>query len=145
MNIVQLLQKLDFDEKDIRLYMLLLSLGPSSVRKLATASGINRGTTYDILKTLMGRGLVCYFHKDKKQCFIVEDPAKLEKHIEGRLYEINSLREKVRELVPELQSMYNRGGGKPVVRYFEGTKGVKLILDDVLHTMSNEKKKEYYY
>ncbi len=145
MDVVQILKKLGFDEKDIRLYLILLSLGPSPVRKVAQATGINRGTAYDILKQLVKQGLVVYYHKEKKQCFVAEDPAKLEQHLEGRMEELRGLKTKIQGMIPELQSMYNRGGGgKPVARYYEGFHGVKSILQDVLGTMSKEAQKEYY-
>ncbi|MBI2552119.1 TrmB family transcriptional regulator [Candidatus Uhrbacteria bacterium] len=144
MDIVQILKKLGFDEKDIRVYLILLSLGPSPVRKIAQATGINRGTTYDILKHLMKQGLVVYHHKEKHQYFFAEDPLKLERHLDGRLEELSRLRQSIQTIIPELQSMYNRGGGKPVARYYEGFPGVKNILQGVLATMSKEKQKEYY-
>ncbi len=78
MDVVQILKKLGFDEKDIRLYLILLSLGPSPVRKVAQATGINRGTAYDILKQLVKQGLVVYYHKEKNQshCTILRNLGK---------------------------------------------------------------------
>src|SRR3989339_1421532 len=104
MDVVQILKKLGFDEKDTRIYLILLSLGPSPVRKIAQATGINRGTTYDILKHLMKSGLVVYYHKEKKQYFTAEDPLKLEHHLEGRLEEMRGLKTKIQAIIPELQS-----------------------------------------
>lgn len=146
MDIVQILKKLGFDERDIRVYLILLSLGPSPVRKIAQATGINRGTTYDILKHLIKDGLVVYHHKERHQHFFAEDPSRLERHLEGRLEEMRLLKDKIKLVVPELQSMYNRGGGKPVARYYEGFSGIKTVLQDVLSTMGKikEKEKEYY-
>ena len=145
MDVVQILKKLGFDDKEIRLYLVLLSLGPSPVRKIAQATGINRGTAYDIIKQLIKQGLVVYYHKEKKQYFVAEDPLKLEQHLEGRMEELRGLKAKIQGMIPELQSMYNRGGGgKPVARYYEGFHGVKNILQDVLSTMVKETKKEYY-
>lgn len=144
MDVVQILKKLGFDEKEIRVYLILLSLGPAPVRKVAQAAGVNRGTSYDILKSLMKNGLVSYYHKEKRQYFVAEDPAKLERHLEGRLEELRQLKQKIQAVVPELQSLYNRGGGKPVVRYYEGFAGVKNILKSVLDTMNAQKQKEYY-
>ena len=71
MDVVQILKKLGFDDKEIRLYLVLLSLGPSPVRKIAQATGINRGTAYDIIKQLIKQGLVVYYHKEKKQYFVL--------------------------------------------------------------------------
>ncbi len=144
MNIVQLLKKLDLDEKEIRIYLLLLSLGPSSIRKLSASAGINRGTTFDILKRLTSLGFVSPYQRDKHQYFITEDPATLEKHLDGRITELVNLRERTKEILPELRFMYSRGGGKPIARYFEGVKGIRSILEDILDALSQEKKKEYY-
>lgn len=144
MDIVQILKKLGFDEKEIRVYLILISLGPAPVRKIADACGINRGTTYDIVKQLMKNGLVTFYHKEKKQYFVAEDPSKLERHLDGRLEELRQLKEKIQAVVPELQSLYNRGGGKPVVRYYEGFSGVKNILQSVLETVVKQQPKEYY-
>lgn len=144
MDVVQILKKLGFDEKEIRIYLILLSLGPSPVRKIGQSAGVNRGTTYDILKSLMKSGLVAYYHKEKKQYFVAEDPTKLSDHLDGRMQEIKHLKEKIQGIIPELQSLYNRGGGKPVARYYEGFMGVRNILQDVLGTMLKAKQKEYY-
>lgn len=144
MDIVQILTKLGFDEKEIRVYLIMLSLGPCPVRKIAQAAGINRGTTYDILKNLMKQGLVIFHHKEKHQHFFAEDPAHLGRHLDGRLEEMRHLKAKIELVLPELQSMYNRGGGKPVARYYEGASGIKSILKDVLETVGKLKQKEYY-
>lgn len=144
MDIVQILKKLDFGEKEIRLYLILLSLGPSPVRKIAQTSGINRGTAYDILKNLMGRGLAGYFHKAKKQYFVAEDPIRLEHLLGNRLSDLTELKEIVKTSLPELRSLYNKGGEKPVVHYFEGSHGVRQILNDVLETVDKSDRKKYF-
>lgn len=143
MDVVQTLKKIGFDEKEVNIYLALLSLGPSPVRAIAGATGINRGTSYDILKQLLEKGLVGYYHKEKRQYFVAEDPMKLQQHLEGRLEELRATRENVRSIIPELQSRYNRGGQKPVSRYYEGHPGLKRILQDVLLTVDKEENKEY--
>lgn len=143
MDAVKALQKLGFNDKEIRIYLMMLSLGPAPVRKIAQASGINRGTAYDILKTLMDKGLVVYYNKDKKQYFSAEDPAYLERHLDGRLKELGQLKEYVHGIVTELKSVQDRGGGKPVARYYEGLHEVRRLLQDVLDTMDHAKPKLY--
>lgn len=144
MDITQVLKKLDFDEKEIRVYLILLSLGPAPVRKIAQTSGINRGTSYDILKKLMGHGLVGYFQKAKKQYFVAEDPIRLEHLLVNRLSDLAELKEIIKLSLPELRSLYNKGGEKPVVHYFEGAAGVRQILNDVLETAVKSEKKRYF-
>jgi sugar-specific transcriptional regulator TrmB len=143
MEIPHVLQQLGLGDKEIVVYMTLLSGGPSSVRKLAKDTGMNRGSVYETLKALQQRGLVGVYQKHKKQFFLAEDPDKLMDVVEHRERSITSLRRGISELLPELHSLYVHGGMKPVVKYYEGAKGVNIILKDVLRTMSDQSDKLY--
>ena len=73
--IEQTLKQLGWSEKKINVYLTLLKIGPSAVRTIATESGVNRGTAYDVLKALRDEGLVAYYQKKKHQYFTAEDPS----------------------------------------------------------------------
>ena len=77
MEIQVILKNFGLSEKEIAVYLALIELGPSSVRDLAAKSKVNRGTTYDILKSLINLGIVSYYNKESKQYFISEPPEKL--------------------------------------------------------------------
>ena len=138
------LMRLGLNEKEVAVYLTLLSHGPSSVRKLAGISGINRGTTYDVLRTLKDRGLVCFYNEDMKQCFVAEDPSRLHELVVAQEAEVARAKTAVAELIPELRSLHDRGANRPVSRYYEGPQGVRAILLDVLDTMEKELEKTYY-
>jgi HTH-type transcriptional regulator, sugar sensing transcriptional regulator len=144
MAITTLLKQLGFSDKEVAVYMALLGAGPSSVRALATQAGINRGTTYDILRSLMKRGLVTYYHQDTKQYFVAEDPSKLEGVIRDQIGELQQSQVSLQQSLPELQSLYNRADQKPVVKYYEGSRGIKTVLQDVLQTMAAVPQPLYY-
>ncbi len=144
MEIIQILKQLGFSEKEIKVYLALLKNGPSSVRTLAQASGINRGTTYDILKSLKDGGLVSFYHKDTKQFFVAEDPSALNKNLEHRIDNLEEVRGHLTNAIPELKSLFNAAGEKPVVKYYEGFRGIKTVLSDVLETTESSKEKLYY-
>lgn len=144
MEIIPILKQLGFSEKEIKVYLALLKSGPSSVRALAQTSGINRGTTYDILKSLKENGLASFYHKDTKQFFVAEDPSALHKHLEHRIDNLEEVRGHLINLIPELKSLFNEAGDKPVVKYYEGYSGVKTVLFDVLETTESSKEKLYY-
>ena len=144
MEIIPILKQLGFSEKEIKVYMALLKNGPSSVRTLAAASGINRGSTYDMLKSLKENGLVSFYHKDTKQFFVAEDPSALSKNLEHRIDNLEEVRGHLTQAIPELKSLFNAAGDKPVVKYYEGLGGVKTVLSDVLETTELSKEKLYY-
>jgi sugar-specific transcriptional regulator TrmB len=143
MEIPRILEQLGFSEKEIKIYLTLLTGGPSSVRKLAKDTGLNRGTAYDVLKALQKSGLAGMYQKHKKQFFIAEDPEKLADVIDRRERTVSMLKRDLAEVLPELRSLYVHGGAKPTVKYYEGNKGITIILKDVLRTMGEQEDKTY--
>lgn len=142
-EIIPTLKQLGFSDKEVAVYMTLLKNGPSSVRTLAQSSKINRGTTYDILKSLQKNNLVSYYHKNTKQFFVAEDPSTLDKTLEARMEKLQEVKKSLGQVIPELKSLFNRVD-KPVVKYYEGPQGVKTVLSDVLETSTAAKEKLYY-
>ncbi len=139
----QTLQSLGLSPKEIDVYLACLKLGPSPVRKIALAADINRGTTYDVLKGLVEAGLVSYYHQDKHQYFIAEDPAKLREVVGARARELEETKAQIEEVIPQLKSLHDNATGKPVARYYEGFAGVRHILRDVIATCAETDDKCY--
>ena len=139
-----ILKKIGLSEKEIKVYLASLKLGPAPARKIAQVAEINRGTTYDILKSLIELGLVSYLHQDKHQNFIAEDPAKLKDALEKKQQDLEKTKIEIDQVIPQLKSIYNLSGEKPVAKFYEGDAGVKTILQDVLATAGKSQTKEYY-
>lgn len=140
------LKKIGLNEKEAKIYLTLSELGPTSVRMLAKATGVNRGTAYDVLKSLQAMGVVSYYHKATKQYFAAEDPNKLVEAAEKKIKDLAEIKKNIINLLPELRSLQNKAGAKPVVKYYEGYQGVKTILQDVLEATDTDKEviKKYY-
>jgi sugar-specific transcriptional regulator TrmB len=141
---ITILKKLGLNDKEITVYLKLLEYGAISVRSLAELAGLNRGTTYDILKKLQESGLVSFYHQDTKQKFVAEEPAKLLKLLEQQEDAVREAKVGLEALIPELKSLQDTGGDKPVIKLYEGKAGVRFILEDVLSSVSKEDVKEYY-
>ncbi len=141
--LVSVLTQMGFSEKEREVYIALLQRGPSSVRALAEKTGINRGTVYDILKSLREQGLVSYYHREKRRYFVAEDPEKIKEAVMRRRQELDRVLDHVDDILPTLKAWYDNAGDKPVVRYYEGDQGIRTILQDVIVTMKGEKVKEY--
>jgi len=139
-----ILKKIGLNDKEIKVYLTLLEYGAISVRGLADLSKINRGTVYDVLKKLQDQGLVSFYHEDTKQKFVAEEPAKLLDFLNQKEIELKHNKASVKELIPELNLLQDRGDKRPSSKLYEGYRGLKFILNDVLFAMENEKKKEYY-
>ncbi len=143
MDLKQILTEYGLSEKEILVYISLLELGPTPARAVARKSGINRGTAYDILKKLVELGLASFYRKGK-QHFAAEPPERLIEAVEDKQTKLQRLKLNITEKLPELKSLFVQQGGRPTIRVYEGTKGVKKILEDILNTLSEHKDKEYY-
>jgi len=139
---INTLKKLGFSDKMAQLYLVLLGLGPSSVRKLAESTPLNRGIIYEILKDLQELGVVKYYKEETKQLFIAEDPEKLREIIFQREQELKEVGNGLNKLIPELQALYNPGGDRPVAKYYTHDE-IYLILEDVLQVCEQSPEKEY--
>jgi Predicted transcriptional regulators len=69
----QIFEQLGLSERDVSIYKALLALGPSAIRTVAERAGVNRGTTYECLKSLQQRGVVTYLPKGKRRYFSARD------------------------------------------------------------------------
>jgi len=49
------------------------------------------------------------------------------------------VKSKINDLIPELKSLQSKGGSQPTAKFYEGKKGIKYILDDVLVSVGQEK------
>lgn len=139
---IYLLKKLGFSDKSAQVYLALLRLGPSSVRKLAEECGLNRGTTYDALKWLKEQGVVNYYHTDTKQTFVAEDPEKLQAMASAQEKTLKEIKINLNKLIPELQALHHKGGARPVARYFEQSE-IPRILQDVIDICADDEEQMY--
>lgn len=137
------LEKMGLSEKEIRIYMALLSMGPTAIRKIAEKANVNRGTTYELLKKLQHLGLVSYFHQGKQQHFVAEDPRVLSNILQRKKTEIGEAENNLTKIISELSSLSKISNSRPIIKFYENYSGVRTILEDVLHSTVNFPTKDY--
>jgi len=132
-NLDNSLQKIGLNEKEARVYVATLELGPSPVQKISLRSGVPRATTYLVLEDLQNRGLITTFEKGKKTFFAAESPDVLMDLVENRSLEIQQQKALLQELIPELtlRGQFEKST-RPVVRYYEGIKALRSYIRDLL-------------
>ena len=137
------LTQLGLDAREISVYQALLKLGPASIRDVAAEAAINRGSTYETLKRLAGKGVVSYFPKGRRRVFQAEDPERLLVLGESRQQALAQAMEQLKtEVIPALKK--SQGDFAPGnVRFYEGDDGVELVLRDILDSAGKTPQKEY--
>ncbi|MBI5139476.1 TrmB family transcriptional regulator [Candidatus Nomurabacteria bacterium] len=142
-NLQNTLAKIGLSDKEIKIYLALLKTGPTAIRKVADTSGVNRGTTYELLKKLQSFGLVSYFHKGKRQHFVAEDPKVIADIISRKKLEIEEAESNIEKVLTELSLLSYVSKDQPVIKFYENYSGIRTILEDVLSSASHLNKKEY--
>lgn len=131
------LEQFGLNQKEAKVYLAALGLGVASVQSIAKKADIHRVTVYDILETLISKGLIQTTATGKKRQFQAVEPEKI----------LQSLKDKENifaELLPELKAMQDKGQTKPKVMYFEGREAFWQAYQDRIRHMPELKENLMY-
>lgn len=73
----QSLKNLDLSEKEAVVYLASLELGSSTIQEIAKKSQISRSTAYEVIESLIKKGLMSSLTKGKKKYFSAAAPETL--------------------------------------------------------------------
>lgn len=124
------LAQIGLSSKEIDVYLHLLELGEGTVQEIANIANLERTGIYDIARSLKQLGLITEAFYKHRHVFIAESPQAILKRLDAQ-------RQQIVEILPGLESFYNRSGEKPKIRYYEGSEGIKIVLEATLHAKSN--------
>jgi sugar-specific transcriptional regulator TrmB len=125
MTTEEVLEQLGISEKKADIYLTCLEEGGATAYLIAKKIGLKRPTVYDILNTLVKEGMVFKALKKNKVYYHPADPDSLLRKLKER-------EEKLKNIMPFLQNLYNAPKVKPAIRYFEGKEGIKEMYEDEL-------------
>lgn len=144
LTVQKLLLDLGFTETEAETYWALLGLDHVSIRKVASASGINRGSTYDAIKRLVHEGLVITRRVGERDYYAAESPEKIYDLIREKRKELWQSQQQAHAIIPEILARTARPTGQPLVKYYEDDDGVVAILRNVLSVCSQLETPEYH-
>lgn len=124
MNPSETLKELGLKDKESAVYLALLELGEEAISKISEKSGVKRPTTYLVLRDLENKGFVSRIMKGKKILFAPQHPRKLITEAELRLKELKNI-------VPQLESVFQKSGDKPRVMIYEGKENLDRAYDEM--------------
>lgn len=125
------LKKLGLSDKEAGVYLAALSLGASPVQQIARKARVARATTYVILEALMGDGLVTKYVEDKKTYFVAESPEQLGRVLDKQIHAIQERHQDLDQLLPKLRAFVRASDDRPVVRYYTGREGLKVLRGEM--------------
>lgn len=118
------LQAVGLSDKQAKVYVAALFLGPSPVQKIAQQADVKRATTYVILDELEKMGLVSESTEGNKTVFVAETPEAIDRFLDNMEKGITARKKELQSLMPDLQKASRKeGSATPVVRFYKGTEG----------------------
>lgn len=125
------LESIGFTANEAKVYVALLELGRGTVAKIAERAKINRTTGYNLLSTLVQRGMVSSSGKGARQEYVAESPDRLVAYMKKEAEDLVTNLSAASSLVPELKSIHNLSE-RPRVRFYEGKEGLESVYEDTL-------------
>lgn len=120
------LQAIGLTDKQAKVYVAALFLGPSSAQKISQQAEVNRATTYVILEELIQMGVVSQSTTAHKTVFIAEGVDAIDRHIESVKRDLEVKQAELKKLKPELDTIeHDSGTGTPQVYFFKAKEGIE--------------------
>ncbi|GEM_PF-216697 len=129
MEVHSALEEFGLSEKEAKVYLSLLKSGEATGGEVAQECNFHRRTAYDVLDSLLKKGLVSYSMKKYVRVYHAADPKSLLIRLEHR-------KDLLAAVIPTLESMV-QSKEQPVVNVYVGKEGLRTILNDHLSTKKN--------
>lgn len=128
-----LLKRVGLDDKEIEVYLAVLSLKTERASAIAKAAKQARSNTYLLLRSLAEKGLISEIVRGKVIHFMAEPPQRLKQYVEERERELRSLEPLIDGILPILSGLTKPLIGTPRVTMLKGKEGMRQIYSDALH------------
>lgn len=127
------LSELGLSDGERKLYMLSLSLGPTSILKLAEHLGIPRPNLYKVINRLESFGLAKFSQRKKfVRNFVVESPTVITDLLKQKRDKIELFDSRVTQSMPDLLAMYSQGELPTSIKIIQGKEGYLKLFYQIL-------------
>lgn len=133
------LKNLGLTETEINIYLTLFELGSSLASKISKKANVERSLTYQILNSLVNRGLVSCVIKENIKYFNSVNPNKLLDLVEEEESKLQEQKQGLRLMIKELKTLKIPETEVFNIEVYKGVEGFKTVMNDIL------KEKEDYF
>jgi len=125
MDIKTALENTGLSERESRVYLALLDIGPTTTSRLIRSTGIASSKIYDVLEKLEHKGVVTHIIQRGKKQFQAVNPEKLFDLIKEK-------EDMIKEILPQLRGLYEKTREEVQAEIYKGKEGIKAIFEDIL-------------
>ncbi len=119
------------NEQRAKIYLVVLSMGEASARKIADNLGLRRTAIYDNLKFLEERDYITVIKRGKRKFFIPLHPKELYKKVANQ-------KQQLKDLLPDFLAHYADNTKQPFVQLFSGKYAAREVYEDILENTKDE-------
>jgi predicted transcriptional regulator with HTH domain len=131
-RLIKLLNDVGLDDSEATVYMAALGVGSRPASVIARKARLKRGQTYNVLGSLIEKGIVQQVEKNGVKHFSCSSPKALVGMLETRERELAEKRIQLEQAIPELEKLVNPNINQPRVRYYQGLDGLKTVYEGML-------------
>ncbi len=114
------LQSLGLNEKEAKMYLASLDMGPATIAVLSRKSSIKRPTAYYVIGSLLEKGMTTKVPKGKRILYRAEPPKKLGAFLQKK-------QEAFDALLPSLEYQYYKTFRLPKITFHEEREGISEV------------------
>lgn len=126
--------EIGLENRDKKVYEALVAHPGSSLRTVASLTGINRGSVYESVKQLVDTGLVGSIKVGKQRRYTANDPQTIVELLRERQVQAQQAERHAQSYIESLSVHNEKAAMAPFATYYEDLEGVAGILRDVLAT-----------
>lgn len=135
---VSVLEKMGLSKAEVKVYLTLLSLGPSPSNKIVRETDLRKSTVYDSIRRLQEKGLVSYVIKDSKKYFEATEPSRLVEFVHDKKRELDEYEEGIKDLVSSIEKSYGPPRPEAEAHILSGVEGFKTMNRDIIKHADGE-------
>ncbi|MFC1600353.1 TrmB family transcriptional regulator [Patescibacteria group bacterium] len=131
-SLIRILQQIGLTEKESKAYIISLKIGTNPASTIAKHANLNRCTCYSILDSLVEKGLILQYEKNKIRFFTAVEPKYLLNYIEDKKRTLSHYKNAIDEHLPELESLKGQYQIIPNVKSYVGKEGLDKIFKEII-------------
>ncbi len=142
-ELISHVEDLGLSNKEAKVYIAALRVGPAAVQQIADLANVKRVTTYVVLESLIAMGLVSQSTKGKKALYTAEPPVNLERLVQKRRRQLEHQETSLAEMLPELMGLTALPKDSPAVKLYEGEEGIRALVSTAYTSLKGDTKIVY--
>ncbi len=130
-NFFDYLKNVGISDKEIAVYLYLLSVESALPMDIAKETRLKRSTVYVVLDFLKEKGLVFEIQRGKRSAYAAESPERIKFLLEELKLKTEQSIKNIDAIMPQLKATLRRKGEPPLVKILEGEAAVQASMEEL--------------